>query len=33
MLVKKYNQVPSRAIMMNPDIHASPQAFGRFSIR
>jgi ribonuclease Z len=28
-LVKYYNQVPSRAIMMNTDIHASAQAFGK----
>jgi ribonuclease Z len=28
-LVKLYNQVPSRAIMMNTDIHASAQAFGK----
>jgi ribonuclease Z len=28
-LVKLYNQVPSRAIMMNTDIHASPQGFGK----
>jgi ribonuclease Z len=28
-LVKLYNQVPTRAIMMNTDIHASPQAFGK----